>query len=54
MSNFSVEFWGYAVYFIFIWSGRQTFANLMINNSKGRQSLGESPSPNDCVGVSRQ
>ncbi|MDR3199042.1 MAG: hypothetical protein LBU34_14340 [Planctomycetaceae bacterium] len=30
------------------------FANLLINNSQGRQSLGESPSPSDCVGVSRQ
>ncbi|MDR3196714.1 MAG: hypothetical protein LBU34_02495 [Planctomycetaceae bacterium] len=29
-------------------------ADFMINNSQGRQSLGENPSPSDCVGVSRQ
>ncbi|MDR3198053.1 MAG: hypothetical protein LBU34_09325 [Planctomycetaceae bacterium] len=34
--------------------GRRRFTNLTINNSQGRQSLGESPSPSDCVGVSRQ
>jgi hypothetical protein len=32
----------------------RSVAHFTIYNSKGRQSLGESPSPSDCVGVSRQ